>query len=104
MPETGFYNKTEEYSYPECFLQKTTSTFDKKMVELKCLIKEKDDRIALNKGSTISTNKNKRAEEAKAKGPAVSHLKHHCLRRCENVNVFWIYLKNILLFGIVQSI
>ena len=19
MPETGFYNKTEEYSYPECF-------------------------------------------------------------------------------------
>ena len=74
------------------------------MVELKCLIKEKDDQIALNKGSTISTNKNKRAEEAKAKGPAVSHLKHHCLRRCENVNVFWIYLKNILLFGIVQSI
>ena len=44
---------------------------------------------ALNKGSTISTKEKKRAEEPKAKGPAVSHLKHYCLSRGENVNVFF---------------
>ena len=32
------------------------------MVELKCLIKEKDERIALNKGPTISNKEKRRAE------------------------------------------
>ena len=49
------------------------------MVELKCLIKEKDDQIPLNKACTISPQEKSRAEEAKPKGPAVSHQRHHCL-------------------------
>lgn len=39
----------------------------------------------------------KKAEEAKAKGPAVSHRRIHCQALCEYVNqFFYIYLKNIL--------
>ena len=54
MPQLGLYHKTEEYSDKGYSLQKTTVTFDRKKVELKCIIKEKDDGIALNKGPTIS--------------------------------------------------
>ena len=49
------------------------------MVELKCLIKEKDGQIPLNKACTISPQEKRRAEEAKPKDPAVSHQRHHCL-------------------------
>ena len=68
------------------------------MVELKCLIKEKDDQIALNKNSIISTKEKRRAEEAKPKDPAVSHQKHNCLAWGEYINVFFVSTsKNILL-------
>ena len=48
------YHKNEEYSNQDCPLKKTTATFDRKKVKLKSLIKEKEGRIALNKGPTIS--------------------------------------------------
>ena len=51
---TKSFHKTEEYSDPDCSFQKTTARFDRKMVELKCFIKEKEGRIALNKGPAIS--------------------------------------------------
>ena len=38
-----------------------------------------DDQIPLNKACTISPQEKSRAEEAKPKGPAVSHQRHHCL-------------------------
>ena len=60
-------------------MEKTKATFDRKMVELKCLIKEKDDQIPLNKACTISPQEKRRAEEAKPKDPAVSHQRHHCV-------------------------
>ena len=54
---TRSFHKAEEYSVPDRSFQKTTARFDKKTVELKCLIKEKEGRIALNKGPTISLAK-----------------------------------------------
>ena len=56
--------------------RKKTAKFDGKMVKLKCLIKEKDDRIALNMGPPISIKEKRRAEEAKPMGPAVSHQRN----------------------------
>ena len=47
-------HKTEEYSNQGCPLKKTTARFDRKKVKLKCLIKEKEGRIALDKGPIIS--------------------------------------------------
>ena len=69
MPQPGLYHKTKEYSDQGCSLQKTTARTDRKKVELKCPIKEKDDRIALNKGPTVSTKEKRKAEEAKPKVP-----------------------------------
>ena len=55
IPLLGLYHKTDEYTGSGCSLKKnnTTST-DRKIVELECLIKKKEDRIASNKGPTIS--------------------------------------------------
>ena len=50
---TKSFHKTEEYSDPDCSFQKATARFDRKLVELKWLIKEKEGRIALNKSPTI---------------------------------------------------
>ena len=75
------------------------------MVELKCLIKEKDERIALNKGPAISNKEKRRTEEAKPKGPAVSHQRHYCPTWGEYVNVFFgSTSKNIILFCSVRPI
>ena len=43
MPQLDLYHKSEKYSDKGYSLQKTTARFDRKMVKLKCLIKEKDD-------------------------------------------------------------
>ena len=51
------FAQIEEYSNPDCSFQKGTPRFDRKIVELKCLIKEKVGRIALNKGPIISLTK-----------------------------------------------
>ena len=48
------FHKTEEYSDPDCPFQKTTARFNRQILELKSFIKEKEGRIALNKGPTIS--------------------------------------------------
>ena len=55
IPLLGLYHKTDEYTGSGCSLKKnnTTST-DRKIAELECPIKEKEDRIASNKGPTIS--------------------------------------------------
>ena len=99
IPQPGLYHKTKEYSDEGCSLQKTTGRIDRKMVELKCPIKEKDDRIALNKGPRISTKEKRRAEKAKSRGPQVSHQRHHCLTWGEYINVFFVSTsKNIVLF------
>ena len=99
MPQPGLYYKTEEYSDQGCSLQKTAARIDRKLVEVKCLIKEKNDRIALNKGPTISTKQKKRVEEVKLKGPAVSHQRPHYLTWGEYRNVLLVSTsKNMLLF------
>ena len=58
IPLLGLYHKTDEYTGSGCSLKKnnTTST-DRKIAELECPIKEKEDRIASNKGPTISTTR-----------------------------------------------
>ena len=50
IPLLGLYHKTDEYTGSGCSLKKnnTTST-DRKIAELECPIKEKEDRIASNK-------------------------------------------------------
>ena len=77
MPQPDLYHKTEEYSEPGGSLYKTAK-FDRKMMELKCLIRKQGDQIAMNKDPKISTKEKRRAEEAKPKCPTVSQ-KHHCL-------------------------
>ena len=57
-------------------MEKNTTSINRKVVELKCFIKEKEDRIALNKGPTISPARKggkARNQEAKLKDSAVSH-------------------------------
>ena len=49
------------------------------MVKMKCLIKEEEDQIALNKGPASFNQGKERAQEAKPKGPGVSHKRKHCL-------------------------
>ena len=60
----GLYHKTDEYTGSGCSLKKknTTST-DRKLAELEWLIKEKEDRIAFNKGPTISPKRKGRAKK-----------------------------------------
>ena len=55
IPLLGLYHKTDEYTGSGCSLKKnnTTST-DRKIAELEFPIKEKEGRIASNKGPTIS--------------------------------------------------
>ena len=49
-----FTTKLKNIVIKAVLCKKTTAWFDRKEMELKCLIKEKDDGIALNKGPTIS--------------------------------------------------
>ena len=87
MPQPGPYHKTEEYSDPGYSLYKTAK-FDRKRVQLKCLIKKLGDQIALNNSPKISTKQKRMAEEGKPKDPAVSQ-RHHCLIWGEYLNVFF---------------
>ena len=41
--------------------------------QMQLLLKETGEQIVLNKGPTVSTKEKNRTEEAKFKGPAVSH-------------------------------
>ena len=54
---TRSLHETEEYSDPDCSFWKRKARFDRKMVEPKCLTKEKEGGIALNKGPIISLTK-----------------------------------------------
>ena len=53
------------------FYRKITM-FEKNILELKCLFKEKEHRIALSKGPAISINGKSRAKKARLADPAVS--------------------------------
>ena len=97
MPEPGRYHKTEKYSDPGYSLYKTVK-FDRKVLELKCVIRKQGDQITMNKDPKISTKEKRRAVEAKPKGTAVSQ-RDHCLIWGECVNEFFgSTSKNILLF------
>ena len=103
MPQPGPYHKTEEYSDPGYSLYKTAK-FDRKMMEMKCLIKKQGDQIAMKKGPKISTKEKRRGEEANPKGPAISQ-RHHCLIWGEFFNVFFgSTSKNILPFCSLRPI
>ena len=103
MPQPGPYHKTEEYSEPGYSLYKTAK-FDRKIMEMKCLIKKLGDQIAMKKGPKISTKEKRRAEEAKPNGPAVSQ-RHHCLIWAEYLFVFCGCIsKNILVFCSLRPI
>ena len=64
---TMSFHETEKYSDPDCSFRKGKARFDRKMVEPKCLTKEKEGGIALNKGPTISLAK-KEGRRSKAQG------------------------------------
>ena len=48
---TRSFHETEEYSDPDCSFWKRKARFDRKMVEPKCLTKEKEGGIAFKQGS-----------------------------------------------------
>ena len=59
-------------------LYRKISMFEKKMLELKCLNKEKQDQTALNKCWNFS-HKKRRYKGPNPKASAISHQTHHCL-------------------------
>ena len=65
------------------FVKIKKTLFDRKIVELKCLFKEKEDQIALNKGPAIFDNEKRRAVEEKPKVLAVSCQRKHYLTQGE---------------------
>lgn len=65
------------------FVKNKKTLFDTKIVELKCLFKEREDQIALNKGPAIFDNEKRSAEEAKPKVLAVSRQRKHYLTQGE---------------------
>ena len=76
------------------FFEKNTTRIDRKIVELECIIKEKDDRIALNKGPIISPT---RKGGPKKKSPRVLQFLISGTRIllcqtsiCTLVSLFWI--------------
>ena len=65
------------------FVKIKKTLFDRKIVELKYLFKEKEDQIALNKGPAIFDNEKRRAEEEKPEVLAVSCQRKHYLTQGE---------------------
>ena len=57
IPLLGLYQKIEEYTGSGCFWKIIELKIDRKIVELECPIKKKEDRIPLNKGPTIFSTK-----------------------------------------------
>ena len=78
MPLPYFYHKTEEYIDQDCSFKRKTTKLDRKLEELKYLIKEKEERVVLNKGPAFYIKQKKSIEEAKPKGPAVSFERTLC--------------------------
>ena len=75
-----FARHTSTRSLSQVLYKNPTARFGRKMAELKCLIKEEEDLIALNKGSAIFNQGKRRTKEAKRKGPGVSHKRKNYLK------------------------
>ena len=67
-------------SLPQVVCKNPTARFGRKLAELKCLIKEEEYLIALNKGSAIFNQEKSRTKEAKRKCPGVSHKRKNYLK------------------------
>ena len=49
------------------------------MIKMKCLIKEEEDQIVLNKGPAIFNQGKRGCKDAKPKGPGVFQKRNNCL-------------------------
>ena len=93
------YHKTKEYSNQGCPLKKTTVTFDRKKVKLKCLIKEKEARIALNKGPTISLRTIPRVPRSKSQESCSFLSKESLSKEDTDMNELYCWICNLNIYS-----
>ena len=70
---------------------------------MQLLVKEKEEQIALNKGSTIPTKEKRRVKQTRTKGPTVSHQRHHGLTWGEYINSFLNILQKIFFYSVLLN-